>query len=54
MSFLNISVYNMVVEMPRWTNAKNEITKEEKLNPIIQDTKIYGKVIILINCMRNE
>eukprot|EP00745_Piridium_sociabile_P007844 TRINITY_DN152784_c0_g1_i1.p1 TRINITY_DN152784_c0_g1~~TRINITY_DN152784_c0_g1_i1.p1 ORF type:complete len:290 (-),score=78.99 TRINITY_DN152784_c0_g1_i1:255-1124(-) len=30
---------NMVVEIPRWTNAKMEICKEEKLNPIKQDTK---------------
>lgn len=37
-------VYNMVVEMPRWSNAKNEITKEETLNPIMQDTKIYDGV----------
>ena len=33
----------MVVEMPRWTNAKYETTKEEKLNPIMQDSKSYGK-----------
>ncbi|KAJ1721688.1 Inorganic pyrophosphatase [Coemansia erecta] len=32
-------VYNMVVEIPRWTNAKMEISKEDKLNPIKQDTK---------------
>ncbi|KZT54108.1 inorganic pyrophosphatase [Calocera cornea HHB12733] len=30
---------NMVVEIPRWTNAKLEISKEEPLNPIKQDTK---------------
>ena len=29
----------MIVEVPRWTNAKLEISKEQKLNPIIQDTK---------------
>ncbi|KAJ1817694.1 Inorganic pyrophosphatase [Coemansia sp. RSA 2599] len=32
-------IYNMVVEIPRWTNAKMEISKEDKLNPIKQDTK---------------
>lgn len=31
--------FNMVVEIPRWTNAKMEITKEEPLNPIKQDVK---------------
>ncbi|KAI8647799.1 inorganic pyrophosphatase [Parasitella parasitica] len=31
------TLYNMVVEIPRWTNAKNEINKETPLNPIIQD-----------------
>ncbi|KAJ1834814.1 Inorganic pyrophosphatase [Coemansia sp. RSA 2706] len=32
-------IYNMVVEIPRWTNAKMEISKEDALNPIKQDTK---------------
>lgn len=32
-------VFNLVVEIPRWTNAKMEINKENKLNPIVQDTK---------------
>ncbi|KAI9277476.1 inorganic pyrophosphatase [Sporodiniella umbellata] len=32
------TLYNMVVEIPRWTNAKNEINKETKFNPIKQDT----------------
>ncbi|KAJ2768395.1 Inorganic pyrophosphatase [Coemansia nantahalensis] len=32
-------IYNMVVEIPRWTNAKMEISKEDTLNPIKQDTK---------------
>ncbi|GFO39220.1 inorganic pyrophosphatase-like [Plakobranchus ocellatus] len=32
-------VFNMIVEIPRWSNAKMEISKEEKLNPIKQDTK---------------
>lgn len=29
----------MVVEIPRWSNAKMEICKEELLNPIKQDVK---------------
>lgn len=29
----------MVVEIPRWTNAKMEICKEELMNPIKQDVK---------------
>jgi len=33
------NVYNMVVEVPRWTNAKMEIATKEKLNPIKQDVK---------------
>ena len=33
------NVYNMVVEVPRWTNAKMEIATKEKLNPIKQDIK---------------
>jgi inorganic pyrophosphatase len=33
------NVYNMVVEIPRWTNAKMEICKKHKLNPLTQDIK---------------
>ncbi|CAF0945147.1 unnamed protein product [Adineta ricciae] len=33
------TVYNMIVEVPRWTNAKMEINKQLKLNPIVQDVK---------------
>ncbi|XP_025093039.1 inorganic pyrophosphatase-like [Pomacea canaliculata] len=33
------NIFNMVVEIPRWSNAKMEINKEEKLNPIKQDVK---------------
>ncbi|KAI0278167.1 inorganic pyrophosphatase [Russula aff. rugulosa BPL654] len=29
----------MIVEVPRWTNAKMEISKEESFNPIKQDIK---------------
>ncbi|KAK8911191.1 hypothetical protein QC760_000242 [Botrytis cinerea] len=28
------TILNMVVEIPRWTNGKMEISKEEMLNPI--------------------
>jgi inorganic pyrophosphatase len=38
----------MVVEIPRWTNAKLEISKEQTLNPIIQDTK-KGKLRFVRN-----
>ena len=30
------NVYNLVVEIPRWTNAKMEMNMKEKLNPIRQ------------------
>jgi inorganic pyrophosphatase len=33
------TIYNMVVEVPRWTNAKMEINKQLKLNPLVQDIK---------------
>ncbi|CAH6789046.1 Ppa2 [Phodopus roborovskii] len=33
------NLFNMVVEIPRWTNAKMEIATEEPLNPIKQDVK---------------
>ena len=29
----------MVVEVPRWTNAKMEVATKEKMNPIKQDIK---------------
>ncbi len=32
-------VFNAVIEIPRWSNAKMEINKKEKLNPITQDVK---------------
>ncbi|CAF1336175.1 unnamed protein product [Rotaria magnacalcarata] len=34
-----IKIYNMVVEVPRWTNAKMEINKQLKMNPLVQDIK---------------
>lgn len=30
------TILNMIVEVPRWTNAKMEISKEEAFNPILQ------------------
>lgn len=42
-------ILNMIVEIPRWTNAKLEISKEQTLNPIIQDTK-KGKLRFVRNC----
>lgn len=32
-------IYNMIVEIPRWTNAKMEISTKEPMNPIHQDVK---------------
>ncbi|KAI8927966.1 inorganic pyrophosphatase [Entophlyctis helioformis] len=43
------TVLNMVVEIPRWTNAKLEISKEELFNPILQDTK-KEKLRYVRNC----
>lgn len=39
----------MVVEIPRWSNAKMEISKNQKLNPIKQDMK-KGKLRYVDNC----
>ncbi|RMZ66895.1 inorganic pyrophosphatase [Pyrenophora seminiperda CCB06] len=47
------TVLNMVVEVPRWTNAKMEISKEEQLNPIKQDTK-KGKLRFVRNCFPHK
>jgi inorganic pyrophosphatase len=41
-------VFNMVVEIPRWTNAKMEISKADPFNPIMQDTK-KGKLRFVRN-----
>jgi len=43
------NILNMVVEVPRWTNAKMEISKEEPFNPIKQDIK-KGKLRFVRNC----
>ncbi|CAG8499875.1 1801_t:CDS:2, partial [Acaulospora colombiana] len=45
----NKTVLNFIVEIPRWTNAKMEISKEEPLNPIKQDVK-KGKLRYVRNC----
>jgi len=42
-------VVNMIVEVPRWSNAKMEISKDAKLNPILQDSK-KGKARFVHNC----
>jgi inorganic pyrophosphatase len=42
-------VFNMLVEIPRWTNAKMEIKLSEPLNPIMQDVK-KGQVRFVKNC----
>jgi len=43
----------MVVEIPRWSNAKLEISKEEQFNPILQDTK-KGKLRFVRNCFPHK
>ncbi|CAO3612535.1 unnamed protein product [Cunninghamella blakesleeana] len=43
------SILNMIVEIPRWTNAKVEIATNEKYNPIKQDIK-KGKLRFVRNC----
>ncbi|KAK7936600.1 inorganic pyrophosphatase [Apiospora aurea] len=40
---------NMVVEVPRWTNAKFEITRDERINPIGQNVK-GGQLRFTNNC----
>ncbi|KAF4975894.1 hypothetical protein FZEAL_7367 [Fusarium zealandicum] len=47
------NILNMVVEIPRWTNAKLEISKEELLNPIKQDIK-KGKLRYVRNCFPHK
>ncbi|KAM3831415.1 inorganic pyrophosphatase 2, mitochondrial isoform 2-T2 [Vipera latastei] len=44
----NEVVLNMIVEVPRWTNAKMEIATKEPLNPIKQDVK-KGKLRYVAN-----
>jgi len=47
------TILNMVVEIPRWTNAKQETSKEEFLNPIKQDVK-KGKLRFVRNCFPHK
>lgn len=47
------TILNMVVEIPRWSNAKQEISKEEFLNPIKQDVK-KGKLRFVRNCFPHK
>jgi inorganic pyrophosphatase len=47
------TLLNMVVEIPRWTNGKLEISKEELLNPIKQDVK-KGKLRFVRNCFPHK
>ena len=42
-------IFNMVVEIPRWSNAKKEISKDDDYNPIKQDIK-KGKLRFVRNC----
>ncbi|KAF9947552.1 Inorganic pyrophosphatase [Modicella reniformis] len=42
-------IFNMIVEIPRWSNAKLEISKEEAFNPIKQDVK-NSKPRFVRNC----
>ncbi|XBW37963.1 hypothetical protein QEN19_003548 [Hanseniaspora menglaensis] len=41
-------LFNMVVEIPQFTNAKYEVSKTDILNPIVQDTK-KGKLRFINN-----
>ncbi|KAI8917886.1 inorganic diphosphatase [Powellomyces hirtus] len=43
------TILNMIVEVPRWSNAKLEISKDEAFNPIKQDIK-KGKLRFVRNC----
>ncbi|XP_022232238.2 inorganic pyrophosphatase [Drosophila obscura] len=47
------TTYNMVVEVPRWTNAKMEISLKTPLNPIKQDIK-KGKLRFVANCFPHK
>ncbi|XP_051876072.1 inorganic pyrophosphatase-like [Pristis pectinata] len=47
------ALFNMVVEVPRWTNAKMEIATKMPLNPIKQDMK-KGKVRYVANIFPNK
>jgi len=42
-------IFNIVIEIPRWSNAKLEITKGTAFNPIKQDVK-KGQLRFVKNC----
>jgi inorganic pyrophosphatase len=42
-------IFNIVIEIPRWSNAKLEITKGTAFNPIKQDVK-KGQLRFIKNC----
>ncbi|KAG7099639.1 Inorganic pyrophosphatase [Marasmius oreades] len=46
---MNNGIFNMIVEVPRWTNAKLEISKDDPFNPIKQDIK-KGRLRYVRNC----
>lgn len=45
--------FNVVIEVPRWSNAKMEINLTEKLNPIKQDVK-KGNLRFVANCFPHK
>ena len=47
------NIYNMVVEAPRWSNAKMEISTSEKMNPIKQDMR-NGRLRFVANCFPHK
>jgi len=42
-------IFNVVIEIPRWSNAKLEVTKNNAFNPIKQDVK-KGQLRFVKNC----
>jgi len=47
------NIFNMVVEIPRWTNAKMEIATKDPMNPIKQDIK-KGALRFVANCFPHK
>ncbi|CAO3624869.1 unnamed protein product [Cunninghamella echinulata] len=47
------TIFNMIVEIPRWSNAKLEISKDDAFNPIKQDIK-KGKLRFVRNCFPHK
>nr|ACO11583.1 Inorganic pyrophosphatase [Caligus rogercresseyi] len=43
------NIFNAAIEVPKWTNAKMEISLKDELNPIRQDIK-KGKLRYVANC----